>query len=82
MQIQEPCSNDSGVTAPGLSVGLYRNELFNIILSRLNMKFLHVHELKSAQKIKLMNGLGKLTVCFEKDMVGDTAGYSFERSSG
>lgn len=82
MQIQEPCSNFSGVTAPGLSLGLYRNELFDIILSRLNMKFLHVHELESAQKIKLMNGLGKLTVCFEKDMVGDTAGYSVEWSSG
>lgn len=42
----------------------------------------NVHELESAQKIKLMNGLGKLTVCFEKDMVGDTAGYFVERSSG
>lgn len=62
MKIQEPCPNYLGVTGPGLSLGLYRNELFNIILSRLNMKFLRVHKLERAQKSKLKNGLGKLTV--------------------
>lgn len=78
MKIQGPCPNYLGVTAPGLSLGLYRNELLNIILSRLNMKFLHVYKLERAQKIKLMNGLGKLIVCFKNDMAGDIAGYSVE----